>query len=168
MPERYSKYEHLKFDRPHPRVLRITITSPLKLNVMTPRLHHEVSEIWADVDADPGVSVAIITGAGAAFSAGGDLASEMKLQDSYEMRAEVMREARDIVLGMLNCSQPIISSVRGWAVGGGLACAIMADISIFSKTAKIADGHTKIGVAAGDHLAASVRHGKIEILSAYL
>lgn len=149
--DRYSQYQRLKFDWPHPRVLRITMTSPIKLNAMDAFLHNEVSRVWADIDSDPTVAVAIITGAGNAFSAGGDLVHEQKAQQDYELRMQAMKEARAIVLGMAACTKPIISAIRGWAVGGGLACAIMADISIASKTAKISDGHTKIGVAAGDH-----------------
>ena len=61
MTDRYARYQELKFDRPHPRVLRIRIASPLKMNAMTATLHREVSEIWRDVDADPTVSSAIIT-----------------------------------------------------------------------------------------------------------
>ena len=151
MSDRYATYQRLKFDRPHARVLRITMTSPIKLNAMDPVLHNEASRIWADVDADPSVSVIIITGAGAAFSAGGDLAHEQKVQHDFGLRMDAMREARDLVLGMASCSKPIISAIRGWAVGAGLACGIMADISIASRTAKICDGHTKIGVVAGDH-----------------
>ncbi len=151
MSDRYAQYQRLKFDRPHPRVLRITMTSPIKLNAMDPVLHNEASRIWADIDADPSVSVAIITGAGNAFSAGGDLTHEQKVQHDFDLRMQAMKEARDIVLGMAGCTKPIISAIRGWAVGAGLACAIMADISIASKTAKISDGHTKIGVVAGDH-----------------
>ena len=149
--DRYAKYQRLKFDRPHPRVLRITMTSTMKLNAMDALLHHEVSLIWADIEADKSVSVAIITGAGTAFSAGGDLKHEQKVQREHEPRMETMQEAHNIVLGMVNCSKPIISAIRGWAVGAGLACALMADISIASKTAKISDGHTKIGLTAGDH-----------------
>jgi enoyl-CoA hydratase len=149
----YDSFERLKFDRPHPRVLRITMTSPLKLNAMDAKLHKEVSRVWGVVDADPSVSAIIITGEGNAFSAGGDLAHEQKAQTDPSLAMEAMQEGRNIVLGMVNCSKPIISAIRGWAVGGGLACALMADISIASKTAKICDGHTKIGLAAGDHAA---------------
>ena len=151
MSDRYAKYKRLQFDRPHPRVLRITMTSPMKLNAMDADLHREASEIWADVDTDTSVSAVIITGAGKAFSAGGDMNHEIKVVENYELRMQAMKEARNIVYGMINCSKPIISAIRGWAVGGGLACALMADISIAAKDAKIMDGHTKIGVAAGDH-----------------
>ena len=67
--------------------------------------------------------------------------------------ARVWREARDLVYNMLNCSKIIISAVHGPAVGAGLAAALMADISIAAKNARLIDGHTRLGVAAGDHAA---------------
>jgi enoyl-CoA hydratase/carnithine racemase len=151
MTDRYARYEQLKFDRPHPRVLRITIASPLKMNAMTATLHRECSEIWKDVDADPSVSAAIICGSDKAFSAGGDLAHERKVCDDYELRMLAMKESRNLVYNMIDCSKPIVSAVRGWAVGAGIALALLADISIAAKDAKFSDGHAKIGVAAGDH-----------------
>jgi enoyl-CoA hydratase len=151
MTDRYARYEQLKFDRPHPRVLRITIASPLKLNAMTATLHRECSEIWKDVEADASVSAAIICGSEKAFSAGGDLVHERKVCDDYDMRMTAMKESRDLVYNMINCSKPIVSAVRGWAVGAGIALALLADISIAAKDAKFSDGHAKIGVAAGDH-----------------
>jgi enoyl-CoA hydratase len=151
MTDRYARYEQLKFDRPHPRVLRITIASPLKMNAMTATLHRECSEIWKDVEADTSVSAAIIRGSEKAFSAGGDLAHERKVCDDYELRMTAMKEARDLVYNMINCSKPIVSAVNGWAVGAGIALALLADISIAAKDAKFSDGHAKIGVAAGDH-----------------
>lgn len=151
MSDRYTRYQELKFDRPHPRVLRIRIASPLKMNAMTATLHREVSEIWRDVDADPSVSCAIITGSDKAFSAGGDLAHERKVCDDYELRMQAMKEARNLVYNMIDCSKPIVSAVRGWAVGAGIAAALLADISIAAKDAMFSDGHAKIGVASGDH-----------------
>lgn len=151
MTDRYARYEQLKFDRPHPRVLRVTIASPLKLNAMTATLHRECSEIWKDLDIDPTVAAVIVTGSDQAFSAGGDLVHERKMCDDYELRMQTMKEARNLVYNMINCSKPIVSAVRGWAVGAGIACALLADISIAAKDAKFSDGHAKIGVAAGDH-----------------
>ncbi len=151
MTDRYSRYTRLKFDRPHLGVLRITFASPLKMGAMDADMHREVSEIWKDVDADPTVSSIILTGDGRSFSAGGDLHHERKGSDDYDVRMQTMREARDLVYGMINCSKPIVSAARGWAVGAGLACVILADISIASKDARFSDGHLKIGVAAGDH-----------------
>jgi len=151
MTDRYARYTRLKFDRPHPRVLRITLVSPLKMGAMDAAMHREVSEIWHDVNTDPSVSAIVITGEGRCFSAGGDLHHERLGSDDYEMRMQTMKEARDIVYGMINCAKPIVSAARGWAVGAGLACVILADISIASRDARFSDGHLKIGVAAGDH-----------------
>jgi len=152
-PDRYARYTRLKFDRPHPRVLRITLASPLKMGAMDSQMHREVSEIWADVDADDSVSVAIITGEGKTFSAGGDLHHERKVCEDYQLRMQAMVESRNLVLGMINCRKPIVSAARGWAVGAGLALVMLADVSIAAKEAKFSDGHLKIGVAAGDHAA---------------
>jgi enoyl-CoA hydratase len=71
----------------------------------------------------------------------------------FAVRARIWREARDLVYNMLNCSKIIVSAIHGPAVGAGLAAALMADVSIASKTAKLIDGHTRLGVAAGDHAA---------------
>lgn len=150
---RYELYERLKFDRPHPAVLRITIASGLKLNAMDKRTHHEVSEIWRDVENDPTVSCAIITGEGGSFSAGGDLNEEIHLLGDSGALSQTMSEARNMVYGIIECSKPIVSAVHGWAVGGGLVCALLADISVVAKNARISDGHTKIGAVAGDHAA---------------
>jgi enoyl-CoA hydratase len=153
MTDIYARYQRLLFDRPHPRVLRITLSSPLKLNAMDSLMHRELSEIWGDVDADPSVSSVIITASGKHFSAGGDMSGDPAQRDRYEVRMQVMKEARNIVYGMINCSKPIVSSVRGWAVGAGLVCVILSDISIVTHDARLSDGHVKIGVAAGDHAA---------------
>jgi len=64
-----------------------------------------------------------------------------------------MSEAHNLVYGMIECSKPIVSAVQGWAVGGELVCALLADISVVAKNARISDGHTKIGAVAGDHAA---------------
>lgn len=151
MTDRYARYTQLLFDRPHPRVLRITFNSPLKMNALTSTLHREVSEVWRDVHDDPTVSACIVTGGDKAFSAGGDLKHERKVCDDYALRMQAMKESRDLVLNIINCSKPIVSAIRGWAVGAGIACALLADISIAAKDAMFSDGHAKIGVAAGDH-----------------
>ena len=72
---------------------------------------------------------------------------------SYEGRLRVMREARDLVLNVINCSKPIVSAMHGPAVGAGLVAGVLADVSVAGRTARIIDGHTRLGVAAGDHAA---------------
>lgn len=129
------------------------MTSPLKLNAMDPMLRHECSKIWGDVDADRSVLAVIITGPNNTFSAGGDLKHEQKVSQDYNLGIETMKEARDIVYGMINCSKPIVGAIRRWAVGTGLASGLIADISVVARYAKIMDGHTNICFAAGDHAA---------------
>jgi enoyl-CoA hydratase len=121
------------------------------MGAMDAQMHREVSQIWADVDADDSVSVIIITGDGKSFSAGGDLNHERKICEDYALRMQAMTEARNLVLGMVNCKKPIVGAARGWAVGAGLALLILSDVSIASKDAKFSDGHLKIGIASGDH-----------------
>jgi enoyl-CoA hydratase len=112
-----------------------------------------MARIWLDVDRDPEVRVAILRGAGKDFSAGGDMAMVEEMTRDFAVRARVWREARDLVYNMINCSKIIISAIHGPAVGAGLAAALMADIPIAAKTARLIDGHTRLGVAAGDHAA---------------
>jgi enoyl-CoA hydratase len=150
MKPNYERYKSLTFDYPAPRVIRITLTSQLKLGVMDPDMHRELSEVWRDVDADDNVSAIIITGQGKTFSAGGDLKHELKVAVDYDLRMQAMKETRDLVYNILHCSKPIVSGIRGWAVGAGLAAGLLADISVAAKDANFMDGHTKIGVAAGD------------------
>jgi enoyl-CoA hydratase len=93
----------------------------------------------------------IITGAGPMFSAGGDFELIENLISDYEVRVQTWKEARDIVYGIINCSKPVVSAMRGVAVGAGLVCGILSDVSIATKDCRILDGHTRLGVAAGDH-----------------
>jgi len=152
MSARYSRYTRLKFDAPHPKVLRIT-TDNGKLNTADRAMHDELARIWRDLDADPDVNAAIITGAGPVFSAGGDFDMIKGIIGDSESRVRAWREARDIVYNIINCGKPIVSAMRGVAVGAGLVCGLLADISIATKECRIIDGHTRLGVAAGDHAA---------------
>ena len=153
MTDRYAAYERLKFDTPGDRILRITMDAPGRLNAADETMHDELGRIWKDVEADPDVSVAILCGAGKAFSAGGDFDMIDEMIDSFEVRARVWKEARDLVYNVINCSKPIVSAMQGTAVGAGLVAGLLADISIAAKDARIIDGHTRLGVAAGDHAA---------------
>jgi enoyl-CoA hydratase len=75
------------------------------------------------------------------------------MAQDFEVRTRVWKEARDLVYNVINCDKPIVSALHGPAVGAGLVAGLLADISIAAKTAKIVDGHTRLGVAAGDHAA---------------
>ncbi|RMI37657.1 enoyl-CoA hydratase [Actinomadura harenae] len=150
---RYDRYERLKLDWAAPRVLRVTLSAPGRLNAVDNTGHRELAEIWRDADADPEVRAVLVRGEGAAFSAGGDLSMIEEMMDDHAARVRIMREARDIVMNVVNCGKPVVSAVQGPAVGAGLAVALLADVSVAGRTAKIIDGHTRIGVAAGDHAA---------------
>ena len=153
MSDLYAGYQRLKLDWPKERILRITMDNPRRLNAADAVMHHELAKIWRDVDSDAGVSAVIITGAGKAFSGGGDLDLVKEMSENFEVLTRVWKEARDLVYTIINCSKPIVSAMQGPAVGAGLVAGLLADISIAAKTARIIDGHTRLGVAAGDHAA---------------
>ncbi len=115
--------------------------------------HGELTEIWRDVSRDDSVKVAVLRGEGQGFSGGGDLALVDDMAQDFEVRSRVWKEARDLVYNVINCDKPIVSAMHGPAVGAGLVAGLLADISIAADTAKIVDGHTRLGVAAGDHAA---------------
>jgi enoyl-CoA hydratase len=145
-------YPSFAFDHPRDGVVRITFDGP-GLNSVGPDAHRELADVWLAVDRDPDVQVAILQGAGKGFSAGGSFDLIEGMIDDYETRTRVMREARDLVWNVINCSKPIVSAMHGPAVGAGLVAGLLADVSIVGRTARIIDGHTRLGVAAGDHAA---------------
>ena len=149
----YGEYQHLTFKHMDHGVVLITINRPEVLNATNDRLHWELTQVWLTFDADPRARVAVVTGAGRAFSAGGDLDMvDANLRDPKRL-ARTVREASDIVYNMINTDKPIVSAINGVAVGAGLVVALLADISIISESARFTDGHTKLGVVAGDHAA---------------
>ena len=145
-------YPSFRYDWPKEGVLRITFDAP-GLNSVGPDAHREIADIWLTVDRDPDVHVAILQGAGKGFSAGGSFDLIEGMIEDFTIRTKVMREARDLVWNVINCSKPIVSAMHGPAVGAGLVAGILADVSIVGRNARIIDGHTRLGVAAGDHAA---------------
>ncbi|MEA2136633.1 MAG: enoyl-CoA hydratase, partial [Solirubrobacteraceae bacterium] len=111
------------------------------------------ARVWTDVSADPATRVAVITGAGKAFSAGGDLAMVNRMAGDHDRVAHMLREMSDLVYNIVNCEKPVVSAINGVAVGAGTVVALLADISICAQDARIGDGHVRLGVAAGDHAA---------------
>src|SRR5579863_6607685 len=148
---KYGEYQHLQFERKDDGILLITINRPEVLNATNARLHWELSRVWLDIADDDETNVIVVTGAGRAFSAGGDLEMIQAMAASPDNIGKAMKEAGDIVYNMINLDKPIISAINGVAVGAGLAVAFMADISIASESMRITDGHLRLGVAAGDH-----------------
>src|SRR5260221_13327867 len=152
MQDRYAPYPHLRFEHPASGVLEIVLDAP-NLNAVGPEAHAELADVWLTVDRDPDTRVALVTGAGRAFSAGGSFELIEGGITDYATRTRIMREARDIVRNVIDCSKPVVSAIHGPAVGAGLVVALLADVSVCSRTARIIDGHTRLGVAAGDHAA---------------
>ena len=148
----YSSYQHLLIEK-NDGIALVTLNRPEVYNATNFQLHKELSIIWLDLGKDPEVRVIVVTGAGTAFSAGGDFEMIEKALGNPDVIASNMQEASDIVHNMINLDKPVISAINGVAVGAGLAVALMADISIASEKARFTDGHTRLGVAAGDHAA---------------
>jgi len=149
MSDRYAKYSKLKIDHPSDRVLRVTFDRPETYNSVDAETHTQLTNIWRDINDDPDISAVIVTGAGKAFSAGGDFEMIKSILENPVARMATWKEAKDLVYNIINCNKPIISAINGVAVGAGLVVGILADVSICGKSARIVDGHT-LGVAAGD------------------
>lgn len=115
--------------------------------------HAALGTVWTQLAARGDVRCILVRSEGKGFCAGGSPDVVDGMLGSEQARLRVMREARAIVQGMIDCDLPIVSAINGAAVGAGAAVALLADISIAGRRAKIIDGHTKIGVAAGDHAA---------------
>lgn len=115
--------------------------------------HAALATVWQRLQSEPGVRVILVRSEGKGFCAGGTPDVVQGMLDDEGARLKVMREARAIVQGMIDCDLPIVSAINGAAVGAGAAVALLADVSVAGQKAKIIDGHTKLGVAAGDHAA---------------
>jgi enoyl-CoA hydratase len=149
----HDDFPDLLFDQRDDGVLVIVINRPDTLNATDAALHRQLADVWRAVSRDPAVRVAVITGAGTAFCAGGDLRMIEEAVGDFAGSAMLMREARDLVQGLVDCEKPIVSAINGVAVGAGLVVGLMADISIIAEEARFTDGHIRLGVAAGDHAA---------------
>jgi enoyl-CoA hydratase len=149
----YEGYMAFAIDRPVDGVLRLMLNRPEQLNTLDARGHDEIARIWRDADEDESVRAILLCAAGRSFSAGGDFGLVEEMIDNHAARVRVWREAKELVYNIINCSKPIVSAIQGAAVGAGLVAALLADVSVAARSARIVDGHTRLGVAAGDHAA---------------
>ena len=149
----YADYQQLLFERRDGGVLLITLNRPDKYNAADETMHAELARVWQDVSRDPATRVAVVTGAGKAFSAGGDLAMVERMAGDHDRVARMLSEMSDLVYNLINCDKPVVSAINGVAVGAGLVVALLADISVCAEDARLGDGHVRLGVAAGDHAA---------------
>jgi enoyl-CoA hydratase len=147
----YDEFTSLEFDRPEQWILRITLRNPGKLNAVGHEAHAQLAAVWQAIDRDAETRVVIVRGADGAFSSGGDLGLVEDIARDWETRLRVFHEARDLVYNLVNCSKPVVAAIDGPCVGAGLAVALLSDISIATPGATIVDGHSRLGVAAGDH-----------------
>jgi enoyl-CoA hydratase len=149
---RYAReFASLQFLTPEAGILELVISNKGRLNAATEAMHRDLALVWRSVDADDAVRVVVIRGEGSNFSSGGDFDMIGRMIDDEATLIRVWKEASDLVYNLINCSKPVVSAIRGNAVGAGLAIALLADVSIAADNARILDGHTRLGVAAGDH-----------------
>ncbi len=147
---RYDDYEGLLVEK-RDKVMTITLNAPESMNAFSGPMHYSMSRIWDDVQDDPEVNVVVLTGAGRAFSAGGNvIAMQQKINRPEIWDATSVPEAKRIVFRMLECDKPIIARLNGHAVGLGATVALLCDIIIAAEHAKIGDPHVSAGLVAGD------------------
>src|SRR5260370_38472043 len=149
MTDRYAEFLGVRCGVLDSGVLQIVLDAP-RLNAVGAQMHRDLAGIWAEIDRDDDVRAVLVRGEGRAFSAGGSFDMIEEMTHDVSVRARVMREARDIVYGVINCSKPVVSAISAPAVGAGLVVALLADISVAGRAAKIVDRHTRLGVAGGD------------------
>ncbi|MEU4316868.1 enoyl-CoA hydratase/isomerase family protein [Nocardia sp. NPDC024068] len=128
----------------------VTINRPDELNAVNADLHRALAQVWRQLAADTEARVVILTGAGRAFSAGGDLDWITSFLDDPVARDESIREGAEIIEELLRFPLPVIAAVNGPAVGLGASIAILSDIVLISDRAHLADPHVAVGLVAGD------------------
>jgi enoyl-CoA hydratase/carnithine racemase len=149
---RYARdFASLQFLAPEAGILELVISNKGRLNAATEAMHRDLAQVWRSIDIDDAVRVVVVRGEGPNFSSGGDFDMIGRMIDDEATLIRVWKEASDLVYNLINCSKPVVSAIRGNAVGAGLAIALLADVSIAADNARILDGHTRLGVAAGDH-----------------
>lgn len=130
-------------------ILELVFDGP-NLNSVTKEMHADLVEVWRAADMDPAVRVLLVRGANGVFSSGGNFGMIEQAAQDYAYRTQLLRETRGIVHGMLDCSKPIVTAVKGVAVGAGFVLPVLSDVSIVARDARLFDGHTRLGLAAGD------------------
>ena len=131
-------------------VRTVTINRPEELNAVNAALHRALARVWRRIAADTEARVVILTGAGRAFSAGGDLDWISTFPDDTVARDESIREGAEIIEELVRFPLPVIAAVNGPAVGLGASIAILSDIVLISERAYLADPHVAVGLVAGD------------------
>ncbi|MFE3543007.1 enoyl-CoA hydratase/isomerase family protein [Nocardia sp. NPDC059177] len=128
----------------------ITLNRPDALNAVDDALHSGLAALWPRLSADRSARAAVLTGAGKAFSAGGDFAYLAELSRDADLRAKTIAHGREIVLGMARCRVPVIAAVNGPAVGLGCSLVALSDVAYIAEDAYLKDPHVQVGLVAAD------------------
>jgi len=144
-----DKYKLLQFAR-RGRVLTVTMNSPKNLNAVGPQMHDELSQVFTDLAIDDGSDIIVLTGAGRAFSAGGDIDHMQAVVDDPTLFLHEAEGSRRLVFSLLELEKPIVAKINGHAVGLGATLALLCDITFMSTNARIGDPHVNVGLVAGD------------------
>lgn len=144
-----ERYESLQVET-NGRVATVTLNRPDRLNVVDGRLHTELSTVFRELAADADSDVVVLTGAGRAFCAGGDLAWLETMVADPNRFLGIIEEAKAIVLSMLEMPKPMICRMNGDAVGLGATLALCCDVIVATETARFGDPHVRVGLVAGD------------------
>ena len=128
----------------------VVLNRPASLNAADEALHHRLAHVWAELDADPEVGAIVLTGAGRAFSGGGDLDLLDRMVADPSLRTAVMDEAIEIVRSMTSVRVPIVAAVNGPAVGLGCSLSSMCDVVLIEEQAYFSDPHVALGLVAAD------------------
>lgn len=144
-----SRYETIGFAR-RGKALTVTLNRPDRLNAFDQRMHSELSQVFVDAAADDDSELIVLTGAGRAFSAGGDLDYMLRLRAEPRLFHQTIREAKRVVFSLLDCDKPVICKVNGDAMGLGTTLALLCDVTFAVDTARFGDPHNNVGLAAGD------------------
>lgn len=142
-------YHAITFSR-RGRVLTLTMNRPESLNAVNAVLHEELSRVFTDAAKDPDSDIIVLTGAGRAFCAGGDVDWMQDAIDNPDSFETTVAEAKAIVFSLIDCEKPTIARINGPAVGLGATLALFCDVSFAAEKAIIADPHVSIGMVAGD------------------
>ena len=145
----YSGYKYIAFSKAD-RIMTVTFNRPEALNAMTAAMHEETSRLFYDLGMDHTIDVVILTGAGKAFSAGGDIAGMKEMYEKPELFDLGIMEAKKVVFGILDCDKVLICKMNGDAVGLGATIGLFCDIIFAADHARIGDPHVRVGLAAGD------------------
>jgi len=128
----------------------ITLSRPDQLNAINPELHYGLTQVFPQLSADEGARVAVITGEGRAFSAGGDFDLLDGMINDRGLRRDTIAEGRDLVMNMIRCRVPVVAAVNGPAVGLGCSVIALSDVVYMAHSAFLSDPHVTVGLVAAD------------------